>query len=55
MEKLLKLYTFLSIEEINDIMMNHNKLPELREAQKRLARETTLLVHGGLVMIIIKK
>lgn len=45
-EKLLKLFTFVSIDEINQIMKEHQKVPELRDAQKRLAKEVTLLVHG---------
>lgn len=46
-ENLLKLLTFLTIKEINEIMLEHRKMPELRDAQKRLAQEVTLLIHGG--------
>lgn len=45
-ERLLKLFTFLSLEEIENIMNEHKKSPELRTAQKRLAEETTKLVHS---------
>lgn len=44
-EKLLKLYTFISLEEIADIMNEHVKAPEKRIAQKRLAFEVTSTVH----------
>ena len=46
-EKLLKLYTFISLEEIADIMNEHVKAPEKRVAQKRLAFEVTSTVHGS--------
>ena len=45
-EKLLKLYTFLPLEEIAAIMAEHNAAPEKRTAQKRLALEVTTTVHG---------
>jgi tyrosyl-tRNA synthetase len=45
-EKLLKLFTFLSLEEISEIMKEHSASPERREAQKTLAMELTSLVHG---------
>ena len=45
-EKLLKLYTFLPLEEIEAIMTEHNQAPEKRTAQKRLAYEVTVTVHG---------
>ncbi|KAL5276995.1 YARS2 family protein [Megaselia abdita] len=45
-EKLLKLFTFLPLKEINQIMEEHKRVPELREAQKVLAEEVTTLVHG---------
>ncbi len=43
-ERFLKLFTFLSLEEISSIMQNP---PEQRVAQKRLAAEVTRLVHGA--------
>ncbi|GFU33067.1 tyrosine--tRNA ligase, mitochondrial [Nephila pilipes] len=43
----LKLFTFLSMEEIEDISYNHLKNPDFRKAQKKLAEEVTLLVHGN--------
>ncbi|MBQ9389164.1 MAG: tyrosine--tRNA ligase [Synergistaceae bacterium] len=44
--KLLKLYTFLPIDEIESIMAGHNHSPEKRIAQKKLAYEVTATVHG---------
>lgn len=45
-EKLLKMFTLLPIERINDIMLTHNESPQLRYAQKRLAVEVVDLIHG---------
>ncbi|XP_039452437.1 tyrosine--tRNA ligase, mitochondrial [Culex pipiens pallens] len=45
-EKLLRLLTFLPLDEIRSVMARHQRTPELWEAQKRLAQELTLLVHG---------
>ncbi len=45
-EKLLKLFTFLSLEEVQDIMGSHMAAPQHREAQRRLAMEVTSTVHG---------
>ncbi len=46
-ETYLKLFTFLSIDEIDQIMKNHRGKPELYSAQKNLAASLTKLVHGG--------
>ncbi|CAH2278281.1 tyrosine--tRNA ligase, mitochondrial [Pelobates cultripes] len=45
-ERFLKLFTFLPLEEIEKIMEQHVKEPEKRVPQKRLAAEVTKLVHG---------
>ncbi|NXG27519.1 SYYM protein, partial [Dromaius novaehollandiae] len=45
-ERYLKLFTFLPLEEINHIMEMHAKEPEKWGPQKRLAAEVTKLVHG---------
>ncbi|XP_055617718.1 tyrosine--tRNA ligase, mitochondrial isoform X2 [Toxorhynchites rutilus septentrionalis] len=45
-EKLLMLLTFVPLDEIRSIMAMHRRTPELWAAQKRLAQELTLLVHG---------
>ena len=42
----LKQFTFLSKEEIDDIEAKWNEAREQRYAQKMLAKEVTLLVHG---------
>lgn len=49
---LLKLLTLLPLKEINEIMIAHRQMPELREAQRKLAKEITLLVHGGLLNLL---
>jgi len=43
--KFLKYFTFLSIEEIEEIERSFNENPGKREAQKRLAEEMTKFVH----------
>ena len=45
-EYLIKIYTFVSKEEIEDILKKHNQSPEKRIAQKALARGATEVVHG---------
>lgn len=45
-ENLLKLLTFLPLNEVNDLIEKHRRVPELREAQKTLAEHLTLLIHG---------
>ena len=42
----LKFLTFLTREEIEEIEKIHNEKPELREAQKRLAKEVIVFLHG---------
>lgn len=46
LETYLKLYTFLTLEEITALMTRHKENPSAREAQKTLAREITRFVHG---------
>ena len=46
-ENLLKIYTLLSKEEIDDIMARHKEAPEQRIAQKALAKGATTVVHGA--------
>ena len=46
MEKYLKVYTFLSKEEIEKILKEHNFSPEKRIAQKTLAHEIITFLHG---------
>ncbi len=45
-EEYLKVFTFLTPEEITDIMEKHNKEPHLRLAQKTLAIEIITDLHG---------
>lgn len=42
----LKIYTFLSKEEIEELEKKNNEHPELREAHKRLAKEIITFLHG---------
>ncbi len=42
----LKIYTFLSKEEIEALEKSNNEHPELREAHKALAREIITFLHG---------
>jgi tyrosyl-tRNA synthetase len=44
--RFLKLYTFLSVPEIDELRATRERTPEKREAQRALAREVTRLVHG---------
>ncbi|KAG2111250.1 uncharacterized protein F5147DRAFT_610165 [Suillus discolor] len=45
-EKYLKMFTLLPVEEIDDVVREHGIQPERRLAQKLLAKEVTLLIHG---------
>ena len=45
-EEYLKVFTFLSKEEIEDVMSKHNEAPEQRIAQKELARQIITDLHG---------
>ncbi|KAI1809523.1 tRNA synthetase class I [Poronia punctata] len=45
-EKLLKLFTFLPLEKINEIMAEHNLNPAQRHAHHTLAFEVLALAHG---------
>ncbi|KNC87332.1 tyrosyl-tRNA synthetase [Sphaeroforma arctica JP610] len=45
-EKLLRSLTFTPLDEISQIMVAHQNAPELRTAQKALAKSVTQLVHG---------
>ena len=54
-ERLLKLFTFLPLDEIRDLMERHAARPEERAAQRRLALEATKLVHGeGAALSVVK-
>ena len=45
-EEYLKVFTFLTPDEILDVMKEHNEAPHLRIAQKILAREIITDLHG---------
>ena len=45
-EEYLKVFTFLTKEEIEKIMIKHNETPHLRIAQKTLAKEFITDLHG---------
>ena len=46
LEKLYKLFTFKELDEIAEIIKEHNEQPHLRRGQKALAEEMTCRVHG---------
>ncbi len=45
-ERYLKLFTFLPLERIAAVMAEHGREPGRRAAQRELAREVTMIVHG---------
>ena len=45
-EKMLKLFTFLDVDEIEKICAEHAQAPHQRIAQKLLAQEATKIIHG---------
>jgi tyrosyl-tRNA synthetase len=45
-EDYLKIYTFMSVKEIEAVIASHSADPAVRFAQKTLATEVTTLVHG---------
>jgi tyrosyl-tRNA synthetase len=49
-EKWIKIFTFLTEEEINELVAEHAKDASQRLLQKRLAQELTLFVHGQTAM-----
>ena len=46
-EKYIKIFTFLSKEEIEILAEKHKEAPHLRLLQKRLAEEITMMVHSA--------
>jgi tyrosyl-tRNA synthetase len=46
-ERLLRFFTFLELDEISGLMADHAADPGRRAAQRRLAEEVTTLVHGA--------
>jgi tyrosyl-tRNA synthetase len=45
-EKYIKIFTFLTQEEVEALIAEHQQAPHLRVLQKRLAKEITCLVHS---------
>lgn len=45
-EHYLKVFTFVPLEQIEQVMIQHNQQPEKRAAQYLLASEVTELIHG---------
>jgi len=45
-QKFIKIFTMLTKGEIEEAIENHLKAPHLRELQKLLAKEATVMVHG---------
>lgn len=46
-EKYIKIFTFLSREEIESLVSTHKEAPHQRQLQRRLAEELTTLVHSA--------
>jgi tyrosyl-tRNA synthetase len=46
---------FFSLSEIKDLISSHQKNPDKRKAQKRIAESLTLLVHGQEGLELAKK
>ncbi len=45
-EKYIKIFTFLSQDEVASLVETHKEAPHLRQLQKRLAEEITVMVHS---------
>ena len=45
-EKYIKIFTFLSKDEVESLVAEHARAPHLRLLQKRLAKEITIMVHS---------
>lgn len=45
-EKYVKIFTFLTQEEVEALIAEHNEAPHMRLLQKRLAKELTTMVHS---------
>ncbi len=46
-KNLIRIFTFLPIEEIDALVQEHEAAPHLRALQKKLAEEVTILVHSA--------
>lgn len=45
-EKYIKIFTFLTQEAIQELVLEHEEAPHLRQLQKKLAEEITMMVHS---------
>ncbi len=45
-EKYIKIFTMLSKEDVAELISTHREAPHLRQLQKRLAEEVTVMVHS---------
>ncbi|SDQ08113.1 tyrosine--tRNA ligase [Flagellimonas zhangzhouensis] len=45
-EKYIKIFTFLTKDEIEDLVAAHKEAPHMRSLQKKLAEEITVMVHS---------
>ena len=45
-EKYIKIFTFLTQEAIQELILEHEEAPHLRQLQKKLAEEITMMVHS---------
>ena len=45
-ERYVKIFTVLSVSEIEELIKRHRRNPHLRELQKTVAREITIMTHG---------
>ncbi|NJW53020.1 tyrosine--tRNA ligase [Salinimicrobium oceani] len=45
-ERFIKIFTFLSKEEIEGLVAEHKEAPHLRQLQRKLAEEITVMVHS---------
>jgi len=45
-EKYIKIFTFLSQKEVEDLVTEHKEAPHMRALQKKLAEEVTVMVHS---------
>ncbi len=53
--RFLKVFTFLSLEEIAELEARMKEAPEKREAQRRLAEEVTRTVHGEEGLLVAQR
>jgi tyrosyl-tRNA synthetase len=45
-ERFLKLFTYLELPEVAEVVAEHERAPQQRHGQRRLAQEATRIIHG---------